>query len=93
MNRPTCETCPFWAVLSPTAIGGECHKNPPPWLGATSTDFCGAHRHFPAWMAQQEVARFEANARRDSGEGMAAASLARAKPAGHEGKHVWDGGD
>jgi len=29
MNRPTCETCPFWAVADPESLYQECVRFPP----------------------------------------------------------------
>lgn len=59
MNRPTCETCPFWVRSSANdQVLGECRRFPPNlhvepyfnrgfWRNTHQTDWCGEHPDFP----------------------------------------------
>lgn len=66
MNRPTCETCPFWK--GPPNINydsiGTCRRYPPKPSGrmpsTDKSDWCGEHPDFSLWKHAQRVARFEA---------------------------------
>ena len=63
MSRPTCATCPWWAVTFPTTR--ECRRMPPMEMGRTllgvdapiwprtgGTDWCGEHPGMAAWMRE-----------------------------------------
>lgn len=90
MNRPTCETCPFWAVIVTDAVGGECHCNPPPWRSTQSTDFCGSHPQFADFKfqwRQAEVAKQGEQAKAKRCEKIMLNHAYCVLPVGHAGPH------
>lgn len=66
MNRPTCETCPYFKA-DDGSYGDECRHSPPQWVwGGHDSDpgiqgwpetearfWCGQHPDFPAWLEAQ----------------------------------------
>jgi hypothetical protein len=69
MDRPTCETCPFWD--GPDEVGlGICRKHAPTpsttrtepeksfrfpvWPLTVEDEWCGEHPDFPAWIASDK---------------------------------------
>jgi hypothetical protein len=67
MNRPTCETCPYWESLDCNL--GYCRRRAPrpysdlmseheerfaaEWPSSTPDDWCGEHPDFPEWIESQ----------------------------------------
>lgn len=93
MNRPTCETCPFWAVIVPDAVGGECHCNPPPWRSTQSTDFCGSHPQFADFKfqwRQAEIAKLDEQSLLNRCDDMFHGARCILEP-GHHGSHQHTG--
>lgn len=75
MNRPTCETCPFWANKKwgfPNEDKGECHVREPSrsvgtlslgvgvWPETRKDDFCGQHPQFADFKFQWRQAEITA---------------------------------
>ncbi len=67
MNKPTCETCPFWEITNDKMRLGECHIGRPLahldpedsnggsftiWPSTCGEDWCGEHPQFQAWLAE-----------------------------------------
>ncbi len=86
MNRPTCETCPFWAKPhsdeASSAIG-QCRRSAPrpaecfDWAKTYSTDWCGEHPDFPEWRRRERAAIFQKQQveRKQAEEGFAFAKV------------------
>ena len=68
MDRPTCETCPYWAPHTKNPPSGSCRIRHPthdtlecddgaviPWGWPESLSFmwCGEHPDFTAWITSQ----------------------------------------
>jgi len=62
MERPTCETCPYWRDLrnpkNELDESGECRRYPPTpnkqvslWPLTYDLHWCGEHPDFPAYIA------------------------------------------
>ncbi len=60
MDKPTCETCPFWDMLYDDS--GYCKVNGPVmndkqtcvvWPRTQPGDFCGRHPDFPSYLAKR----------------------------------------
>lgn len=73
MNRPTCETCPFWKPIEADPGAGRCQYNAPAptndialdsalafWPITGSKDFCGCHPQFADFKFQWRQAEIRA---------------------------------
>ncbi len=63
MNRPTCETCPFWDRFADASLpdgGGLCRIGRPVsgpvigWRATNFKDWCGEHPDFQAWIDESK---------------------------------------
>jgi len=59
MNKPTCETCPYYLLIYNESQTGECFKNVPvvtshdrvtSFPRTQSHKWCGGHPDFPKWL-------------------------------------------
>lgn len=62
MDRPTCETCPFWNRHHKDDLGGQCRKDPPKlkrgisnWPSTYEAEWCGCHPDFSDWLHQEKT--------------------------------------
>ncbi len=63
MDKPTCETCPYWDSDSCVEeFWCACRRNPPTlegdeerggWLATHRENWCGEHPDFPKWIEEQ----------------------------------------
>ena len=65
--KPTCKTCPYFALMDASAVKGQCRRSHPRATAATpqsngcddaayldgASFWCGDHPAFPAWLAAQ----------------------------------------
>ena len=68
MNKPTCDTCPYWlrSDILRWENTGTCRRHPPSipedpqdpgcvsWPRTNHSDFCGEHPDFPAYLAEKK---------------------------------------
>lgn len=74
MDRPTCNTCPYWHPLGnpETNDTAECRRNPPVLYHHARTgartparpvsgryDWCGEHPSVPAWLAERDAGKVD----------------------------------
>lgn len=62
MDKPTCATCPYWASGSHGFADGSCRRRAPSgpidtmrdyiFAPMNSTEWCGEHPDFPAWIEE-----------------------------------------
>jgi len=72
VDKPACETCPYWLVSDRDDNQGTCSRYPPTVPSDVSCQYdplsmlwpltyhdtsCGEHPDFPAWIEEQRAAR------------------------------------
>ena len=64
MDKPICETCPYWVAAvqqcrrtSPRAKVDPGHTTGADWPGTQFDDSCGEHPDVPAWIESQRKPR------------------------------------
>lgn len=62
MERPRCETCPFWERNETLTCFGDCHRHPPQvvtldnewWPCTSGSDWCGEHPDVTKWLSEKQ---------------------------------------
>lgn len=65
MERPSCGSCPYWSGGHHGFADGSCHRRAPSgpvdtmrdyiFVPMNSTDFCGEHPQFAAWIESRKA--------------------------------------